>query len=134
MARLVRVHLAAQARPGPVPAELERKESFRMQFRHLRPSDLHGSTDLPGLDAWLNSLGPLDTVLLILAPPGTGKAAAVGAIAEKLEHEVVLCDLLQTLDYPDADHQLHNLLVACESHQKKVIYLDKVDRLIESWD
>jgi hypothetical protein len=105
-----------------------------MQFRHLRPSDLHGTVDLPGLDSWLASLGPLDTVLMILAPPGTGKAAAVGAIAEKFEHEVVLCDLLQILDYADTDHQLHNVLVACEAQQRKVAYLDKIDRLIEGWD
>jgi AAA+ superfamily predicted ATPase len=105
-----------------------------MEFRHLRPSDLHGPVDIPGLDAWLKSLGPLDTTLLILAPGGTGKAAAVGAIAEKLDREVVLCNLLQMLDYADTDHQLHNLLVACESHQHKVVYLDKLDRLIEGWD
>jgi len=105
-----------------------------MEFRHLRPSDLHGPIDLPGMDAWLTGLGPLDTVLLILAPGGTGKAAAVGAIAEKSEREVVLCNLLQILDYADSDHQLHNLLVACESHQHKVVYLDKIDRLIDTWD
>jgi AAA+ superfamily predicted ATPase len=105
-----------------------------MQFRHLRPTDLHGTVDLPGLDAWLKSLGPLDTVLLVLAPAGTGKAAAVGAVAEKFQREVVLCNLLETLDYSDTDHQLHNLLVACESHGKKIVYLDKLDRLIEGWD
>src|SRR5437764_14418976 len=87
---------------GSLSSTLPRTEGeLRMQFRHLRPSDLHGTIDLPGLNAWLTSLGPLDTVLLILAPAGTGKAAAVGAIAEKFEHEVVLCDLLQILDYAD---------------------------------
>jgi hypothetical protein len=105
-----------------------------MEFRHLRPTDLHGPVDIPGLDAWIRSLGPLDTALLILAPGGSGKAAAVGAVAEKFDREVVLCNLLQMLDYPDTDHQLHNLLVACESHQHKIVYLDKLDQLIAAWD
>src|SRR4051794_11650736 len=97
--------------PRPHSTRPQIEGELRMEFRHLRPSDLHGPIDLPGMDAWLTGLGPLDTVLLILAPGGTGKAAAVGAIAEKSEREVVLCNLLQILDYADSDHQLHNLLV-----------------------
>src|SRR5207249_4084535 len=81
-------------------------------FRHLRASDLDGCSEFPGLSQWLNDLNPEQCALLLLAPPGTGKTAAVGSIARKTGKPVVMCNLVQVLEYPDSPHQLRNLLVA----------------------
>jgi hypothetical protein len=104
-----------------------------MDFRRLRAQDLDGSTELPKFQDWIANITPEDTVLLITAPAGTGKAAAVGAIARRTEREVVLCNLMQVLDYEDSEHQLENLLRACEAHSQVVVYLDKIDKLIAEW-
>ena len=65
-----------------------------MRFRNLRAEELEGSTDIAGLDAWLRSIGATDAAVLILAPPGTGKAAAVGKLSHRLGRGVVLCNLM----------------------------------------
>jgi AAA+ superfamily predicted ATPase len=101
-----------------------------MQFRNLRAEELEGSADIPGLDDWLHSIGATDTAVLILAPPGTGKAAAVGRLAHRLGRNVVLCNLMELLDYDDPPRQLENLLRICEVQRNAVIYLDKLDRLL----
>ena len=105
-----------------------------MQFRHLRASDLECSTEFPGLAECLDRLDGNQCALLLLAPPGTGKTGAVGSIARKTGKPVVMCNLLQVLEYPDSPHQLRNLLVACETQRNSVLYLDKLDELIDSWD
>jgi hypothetical protein len=105
-----------------------------MQFRHLHPSDLEGPIDLPGLRDWVAGLTPQDATLLITAPAGTGKTAAVGAIAKQLGRDVVLCNLKELLDAPDNAHQLENLLIACESHTNHVVFLDRLDHFLEAWD
>lgn len=105
-----------------------------MQFRHLRASDLDGCSEFPGLSQWLNDLNPEQCALLLLAPPGTGKTAAVGSIARKTGKPVVMCNLVQVLEYPDSPHQLRNLLVAVATQRDSVLYLDKVDELIDTWD
>lgn len=106
-----------------------------MQFRHLRAADLDGSADVPGLAAdLLNNLNAEQCAFLLLAPPGTGKSAAVGSLAKKTGKSVVMCNLLQVLEYPDSAHQLKNLLLACQSQRDTLVYLDKVDELIETWN
>src|SRR4051794_24041882 len=105
-----------------------------MQFRHLRAADLDGCAELPGLSEWLNELRPEQCAFLLLAPAGTGKSAAVGSVARKTGKSVVMCNLLQVLEYPDSPHQLHNLLVACETQRDTVLYLDKIDELIDTWN
>lgn len=105
-----------------------------MQFRHLRPSDLDGAAEFPGLTDWLSGLRPEQCSLLLLAPAGTGKTAAVGSVARKTGKPIVMCNLLQVLEYPDSPHQLHNLLVACETQRNSVLYLDKVDEMIDTWN
>jgi ATPase family associated with various cellular activities (AAA) len=105
-----------------------------MQFRHLHASDLEGPIDLPGLREWIAGLTPRHAALLLLAPAGTGKTAAVGAIARHLGREVVLCNLLEVLDAPDNTHQLENLLIACETHPHHLVFLDKLDGFLEAWD
>lgn len=104
-----------------------------MQFRNLRAEELEGSVDIPGLNEWLRSCGATDVTVLILAPPGTGKAAAVGRLAHRLGRNVVLCNLMQLFDYDDAPHQLENLLRICEAQRHSVIYLDKLDKAIAQW-
>jgi AAA+ superfamily predicted ATPase len=105
-----------------------------MQFRHLQPSDLEGPIDLPGLRDWVAQLTPKDAALLITAPAGTGKTAAVGAIAAQLGRKVVLCNLKELLEAPDNAHQLENLLIACETHPNHVVFLDRLDHFLEAWD
>src|SRR5437764_15104948 len=105
-----------------------------MQFRHLRAADLEGSSEFPGLSEWLDDLQPDQCAFLLLAPAGTGKTAAVGSVARKTGKPVVMCNLMQVLEYPDSPHQLENLLVACATQRDSVLYLDKVDELIDTWD
>jgi hypothetical protein len=105
-----------------------------MQFRHLRASDLDGCSEFPGLSEWLDNLDSEQCALLLLAPPGTGKTAAVGSIARKTGKQVVMCNLLQVLEYPDSPHQLQILLVAIGNQRDSILYLDKVDELIDTWD
>ena len=104
-----------------------------MRFRNLTAEELEGSTDIPGLREWLTSIGATDTAVLILAPPGTGKAAAVGKLAHRLGRNVVLCNLMELLDYDDPQHQLENLLRICEAQRNTVIYLDKLDKALTAW-
>ena len=104
-----------------------------MRFRNLRAEELEGSTDIPGLKDWLRSIGATDAAVLILAPPGTGKAAAVGKLAHRLGRNVVLCNLMELLDYEDPQHQLENLLRICDAQRESVIYLDKLDKTLELW-
>src|SRR5918997_4904631 len=101
-----------------------------MQFRNLHAAELEGSTDIPGLNDWLRSIGATDSTVLILAPPGTGKAAAVGKLARRLDRNVVLCNLMELFDYDDPQHQLENLLRLCEVQKQSVIYLDKLDKAL----
>jgi SpoVK/Ycf46/Vps4 family AAA+-type ATPase len=104
-----------------------------MKFRNLRAEELEGSVDIPGLDDWLRSTGATDAAVMIMAPPGTGKAAAVGRLARRLGRNVVLCNLMELLDYDDPPHQLENLLRLCEAQRHSVIYLDKLDKTLERW-
>ena len=101
-----------------------------MRFRNLRAEELEGSVDIPGLNEWLRSVGATDTAILILAPPGTGKAAAVGRLAHRLGRDVLLCNLMELFDYDDPQHQLENLLRLCEVQKRSVIYLDKLDKAL----
>lgn len=105
-----------------------------MQFRHLRASDLESSAEFPGLSEWLNELNSEQCAILLLAPPGTGKTAAVGRVARKAGKPVVMCNLLEVLEYPDSARQLHNMLLACETQRQTVLYLDKIDELIGAWN
>jgi AAA+ superfamily predicted ATPase len=105
-----------------------------MQFRHLRADDLEGCSEFPGITEWLDNLQPDQCAFLLLAPAGTGKTAAVGSVARKTGKPVVMCNLMQVLEYPDSPHQLENLLVACATQRDSVLYLDKVDELIETWN
>jgi hypothetical protein len=104
-----------------------------MQFRHLHASDLEGPIDLPGVRDWIGGITPQHAALLLMAPAGTGKTAAVGAIAQRLGREVVLCNLQELLEDSDNGHQLANLLIACETHPKHVIFLDKLDGFLHLW-
>jgi len=101
-----------------------------MRFRNLRAEELEGSVDIPGLNDWLRSIGATDVAVLILAPPGTGKAAAVGRLAHRLGRDVLLCNLMELYDYDDPQHQLENLLRLCGAQKQSVIYLDKLDKAL----
>jgi hypothetical protein len=105
-----------------------------MRFRNLTHADLEAPMDLPGLRDWIGGLKPTDVALLILAPAGTGKSAAVGHLAHKRGEEVMLCNLMEVLDADDPEHQLASLLIACETQREELCYLDKLDRLLETWD
>ncbi len=102
-----------------------------MRFRNLQAEELEGSTDIPGLDTFLRSIGATDAAVLILAPPGTGKAAAVGKLAHRLGREVVLCNLMEIFDHDEPMRQAENLLRLCEAEKQRVIYLDKLDKALE---
>jgi hypothetical protein len=104
-----------------------------MQFRNLRAEELEGSVDIPGLNDWMKSIGATDATVLVLAPPGTGKAAAVGRLAHRLGRNVLLCNLMELFDNDDPRHQLENLLRLCEAQRGSVIYLDKMDKAITHW-
>jgi len=104
-----------------------------MQFRNLRAEELEGSVDIPGLNDWLRSTGATDATVLILAPPGTGKAAAVGRLAHRLGRDVVLCNLMELFDYQEPERQFENLLRICEAQRNSVIYLDKLDKALDRW-
>jgi AAA+ superfamily predicted ATPase len=105
-----------------------------MQFRNVRAEDLEGSVDIPGLNDWLRFTGATDATVLILAPPGTGKAAAVGTLAHRLGRDVVLCNLMELFDSDDPPRALGNLLRICEAQRNSVIYLDKLDKALQMWD
>ena len=104
-----------------------------MQFRNVRAEELEGSTDIPGLDEWLHGIGATDAAVLILAPPGTGKAAAVGKLAHRLGRDVLLCNLMELFDHDEPSRQLENLLRLCEAQRDAVIYFDKLDKAAERW-
>jgi AAA+ superfamily predicted ATPase len=104
-----------------------------MRFRNLRADELVGSVDIPGLNDWLRFTGATDATVLILAPPGTGKAAAVGKLAKRLGRDVLLCNLMELFDHDDPKHQLENLLRLCAAQRHSVIYLDKLDKALERW-
>lgn len=105
-----------------------------MQFRNVRAEELEGSVDIAGLNDWLRFTGATDTTVLILAPPGTGKAAAVGRLAHRLGRDVVLCNLMELFDNDDPSRALANLLRICESQRNSVIYLDKLDKALVAWE
>jgi len=104
-----------------------------MRFRKLTAQDLNGPADLPGFEAWLAGWGAQDRSALILAPPGAGKGGAVGAIAKHLKKDVVLCNMLELLDYEDRDRQLRSLLLACQTQRNTVVQLDKLSQAAEQW-
>ena len=105
-----------------------------MHFRNLTHADLEAPMELPGLRDWIGGLRPSDVALLILAPAGTGKSAAVGHIAHRRNEGVMLCNLMEVLDAPNPEQQLASLLIACEQQRQELCYLDKLDRLLETWD
>ncbi|MDH7568265.1 MAG: AAA family ATPase, partial [Armatimonadota bacterium] len=86
-----------------------------MQFKHLKASEADGRVDLPELAEWVGALSGEEAAILITAPAGTGKTAAVGAIARKLQRDVMQCDLLQVLNYPDTREALRSVLTTAES-------------------
>ena len=104
-----------------------------MQFRNLRAEELEGSVDIPGLNDWLRSTGATDATVLILAPSGTGKAAAVGKLACRLGRDVVLCNMMELFEGEEPQRQLENLLRICAAQRHSVIYLDKFDRALTQW-
>ena len=104
-----------------------------MQFRKLQAADLKGPVDLPGFDEWLAEWGADDRTALILAPAGCGKGAAVGALAKRLDKHIVLCNLMELLDYEDPDRQLKSLLTACQTQRNAVVQLDKVSQAAQKW-
>lgn len=104
-----------------------------MHFRNLHADELKGSVDIPGLNEWLVQTGATDAAVLILAPPGTGKAAAVGRIADRLGRDVLMCNLMELFENHDARHQLQNLLRLCEAQKHSVMYLDKLDAALAKW-
>lgn len=104
-----------------------------MRFRNVRAEELEGSVDIAGLNEWLRSTGATDTTVLILAPPGTGKAAAVGRLARRVDRNVLVCNLMELFDCDDPQHQLENLLRLCSAQRHSVIYLDKLDKALERW-
>src|SRR5579872_7325281 len=105
-----------------------------MRFRNLRAEELEGSVDISGLNEWLRSTGATDAAVLILAPAGTGKAAAVGRLAHRLGRDVVLCNLMELFDYNEPQRQLENLLRICEAQRCSVLYLDKLDKALLRWE
>lgn len=105
-----------------------------MQFRNLHAEELEGSVDIPNLNNWLHSIGATDVCALIMAPAGTGKAAAVGRLAHRLDRDVVLCNLMELFDYDDPQRQMENLLRICEAQRHSVIYLDKLDKALARWE
>ena len=105
-----------------------------MRFRNLRAEELEGSVDIAGLDGWLRTVGATDTTVLIFAPAGTGKAAAVGRLAHRLGRDVLLCNLMELFDHEDPLRQLDNLLRLCEGQHGSVIYLDKLDKALAQAD
>lgn len=102
-----------------------------MQFKNLKASELDGQVELPGLAEWVNSLSGQETALLITAPAGTGKTAAVGMIARKLERDVMACDLLQVFEYPDSRDVLRNILTIAANLRSLVFLAEGLDRLLE---
>jgi hypothetical protein len=105
-----------------------------MRFRNLQAEELEGSTDIAGLDSWLHSIGATDATVLIMAPPGTGKAAAVGKLSHRLGRNVVLCNLMEIFDTDEPHRQLESLLRICEVQKNCVIYLDKLDKALVRWE
>ncbi len=101
-----------------------------MQFRNIQAEELEGSVEIAGLDEWLRSIGATDATVLIVAPSGSGKAAAVGRLAHRLGRRVLICDLTELMDYDEPARQLDNLLRICEAQKDTVVYLDKLDRAL----
>ncbi len=100
-----------------------------MQFKNLKASELDGRVELPGLNEWIESLNGTEAALLIAAPAGTGKTAAVGAIARKLERDVMQCDLLQVFEYPDSREAFRDLLTIIENLRSIVFQAEGIGRL-----
>jgi hypothetical protein len=105
-----------------------------MEFRNVRAEELQGSADIPGLKDWLRSVGATDAAILLMAPPGTGKSAAVGHLAHRLGRDVLLCNLMELFDNHDPSRQLKGLLRLCEVQKHSVIYLDKLDKALVRWE
>lgn len=102
-----------------------------MRFKNLKASDLEGRVDLPGLSEWLGTLSGDETSVLITAPAGTGKMAAVGAIARRLQHDVMQCDLLQVFEYPDTHEALNSILRIAENVRGVIFQADGIDRMAD---
>ncbi len=102
-----------------------------MQFKNLKASEVEGRVDVPGLADWLDNLSGGEASVLITAPAGTGKTAAVGAIARKLHHDVMQCDLLQVFRYPDSKEALRSILAIADNLRAVVFQADGIDRLAE---
>ena len=101
-----------------------------MHFRNLTHADLEAPMELPGLRDWIGGLRPSDVALLILAPAGTGKSAAVGHIAHRRSEGVMLCNLMEVLDAPNPEQQLASLLIACETQREELCYLSIDERAL----
>lgn len=99
-----------------------------MQFKNLKASEWEGHVDLTGLAAWVEALRGDEVALLIVAPAGTGKTAAVAAIANKLKRDVMQCDLLQVFSYPDSREALRNILTIAENLHHIVFQAEGIDR------
>ncbi|MBI3946872.1 MAG: AAA family ATPase [Armatimonadetes bacterium] len=102
-----------------------------MQFKNLKAAELDGRVDLPGLAEWIRELRGDEVALLITAPAGTGKSAAVGAIARKLKRDVMQCDLLQVFRYPDSREALRNILTIAENLRHILFQAEGIDRISE---
>src|SRR2546421_1518345 len=92
-----------------------RERRSRMHFRNLTHADLEAPMDLPGLRDWIGGLRPTDVALLMLAPAGAGKSAAVGHIAHRGNEGAMLCNLMAVLDAPHPEPQLATLPNAGEN-------------------
>lgn len=102
-----------------------------MQFKNVKASELEDRVELPGLADWIDRLSPDTVAVLITAPAGTGKTAAVGAIAPKLQRDVMQCDLLQVFEYPDSREALRSILTIAENLRATLFQADGIDRLLE---
>jgi len=102
-----------------------------MQFKNVKASELSGRVELPGLSDWIQSLTGHEAALLIAAPRGTGKTAAVGAIAARLQRDVMQCDLLQIFEYPDSREALRDLLTIVENLRSIVFQADGIGRVAD---
>ncbi|NLC56661.1 MAG: AAA family ATPase [Armatimonadetes bacterium] len=102
-----------------------------MQFKNVKASELGDRVELPGLAEWIERLRGDEAAILIAAPAGTGKTAAVGAIARQVQRDVMQCDLLQVFEYPDSHEALRSILTIAENLRATVFQADGFDRLVE---
>ena len=103
-----------------------------MRFQNVKPEELEGPIKLAGFSEWAKSLPPgsgAESVLLA-APPGTGKGAAIGCLADALHYDIVRCRLKQLLEYPDPAGEFKAMLQGAEHLHRTVIWLDGLDRFL----